>query len=98
MPTDRKLVSKQEHEIRYLLRKWDINRKELLEIKGKKRSRKAIEKMIRAFKIDGPPYLMSCEYRKHSYKEVKPVFNQMLKSGLIQVVEKNAKNILFKLL
>ena len=43
---DGKLVSKQEHEIRYLLRKWSISREKLLEIKGKKRSRKVIEKLI----------------------------------------------------
>ncbi len=44
---DKKLVSKQEHEIRYLLKKWAITRKELLEIKGKKRSRKVVEKLLR---------------------------------------------------
>jgi hypothetical protein len=43
---DRKLVSKQEHEIKYLLRKWDITREQLLEVKGKKRSRKVIEALI----------------------------------------------------
>jgi hypothetical protein len=42
---DRALVSKDE--VPYLLRKWSITRKELLEIKGKKRSRKAIEKLLR---------------------------------------------------
>lgn len=47
MPTDRKLVSKQEHEIKYLLRKWAITREQLLEVKGKKRSRKVIEKLLR---------------------------------------------------
>jgi hypothetical protein len=41
---DRALVAKDE--IPYLLRKWKITRKELLEIKGKKRSRKAIEKLL----------------------------------------------------
>lgn len=44
---DRKLVSKQDHEISYLLRKWGITREQLLEIKGKKRSRKVIEKLLR---------------------------------------------------
>jgi hypothetical protein len=46
MPTDKQLVSKQEHEIKYLLKKWNIKRPELLEIKGKKRSRKVIEKLL----------------------------------------------------
>ncbi len=44
---DKKLVSKQEHEISYLLRKWAITRAELLEKKGLKRSRKVVEKLLR---------------------------------------------------
>lgn len=32
MKMDRKLISRQPHEIRYLLKAWNITRKELLEI------------------------------------------------------------------
>lgn len=47
MPTDKQLVSeKQKYEIAYLLRKWQISRAKLLELKGKKRSRKVIEKLL----------------------------------------------------
>lgn len=57
---ERKLVSKQEHEIKYLLRKWQITRKELLELKGKKRSRKSIEKA-----------LVEAGYKKKEFKDQK---------------------------
>ncbi len=49
MPTDKQLVAaNQDHEIKTLLKKWDVKRPQLLEIKGKKRSRAAIERALRA--------------------------------------------------
>lgn len=41
-------------------------------------------------------YLLSYEWRKQSYREDKPILDELIKEGLVTVVEKNTKTILFR--
>jgi hypothetical protein len=41
-------------------------------------------------------YLLSYEWRKQSYKEDKPILDELIKEGLVTVEEKKIKTILFR--
>ena len=41
-------------------------------------------------------YLLSYEWRKQYYKEDKPILDELIKEGLVTVLEKNTKTILFQ--
>ncbi len=41
-------------------------------------------------------YLLSYEWRKQSYREDKPILDELIKEGLVTVVEKSSKTILFR--
>lgn len=41
-------------------------------------------------------YLLSYEWRKQSYKEDKPILDELIKEGLVTVVEKDLKTIIFR--
>lgn len=56
------------------------------------------EKLIELFMFEptNGKYLMSFEYRKQSYKERKPILNQLKKEGLLFERSKNRTTILFE--
>ena len=41
-------------------------------------------------------YLLSYEWRKQSYREDKPVLDELIQEGLITIVKKDLKTILFQ--
>lgn len=43
-------------------------------------------------------YQLSWEYRKQQYKEDKPILDKMLSDGLVKVVDKNNKTIIYQYL
>jgi hypothetical protein len=41
-------------------------------------------------------YLLSWEYRKRQYKEDKPILEKMLSEGLVKVIDKTNKTIIYQ--
>lgn len=58
------------------------------------------EYLIRLFTMDGPPYLLSYEYRKQNgkriHKEDWPILKQMIDEGVVEKVEKTMRRILYR--
>lgn len=57
------------------------------------------EKLIKLFKFEakeGGPYYLRYRWRMQYHKEDKPLLQQLIKEGLVKVVEKDIKSILYQ--
>jgi hypothetical protein len=54
--------------------------------------------LIELFMKGGAPYLLKYEYRKKSspYRNEKPLIDQLIKEGLVTVVEKTSNSIMYQ--
>lgn len=53
------------------------------------------EKIIKAFLME-EPHMLSYEYRKQTYKEDRPILNELIREGLIKQIDKGSKWVVYR--